>query len=763
MDPKPAVDVIICVYVPGPEAFGLLERCVSSVIHRTRRPHRLILLNDCSPHPGVSEYLHRTREKHVEREILVVENATNLGFVATANRALALGPGRDVVLLNNDTEVTTGWLGRMIRCAYSSERIATVTPFSNNATLFSIPRMHVENPLPDGYSAEDVAKVVLRHSPGCYPEVPTGHGFCLYIKRQALDEVGAFDQVNFGKGYGEENDFCCRCSEHGYIHALDDLTFVWHRGEASFQGKREAVTQKHFQTLVVLHSWFYDVIVEFEKSDPLRHYRRLFEAVFRTRKVPDVDLELARPAKQPHVLFVNTVGGKHNGLVRYTRELLPELARDSDVFVLTSNGTELSLSHPLPEARAVLPLPERLTWNRMFANGAYRVAVEHWLDTLDIQLVHLNSLEGHTFDLVDAARRRGIPVVYVVHDFLLVCPTKFLVDRNTEYCQTCACGSERAGCLEDHPLVGKGTAALLGHFRAYIRRHVLPHLTCLVAPSNTAARIFTSIYPETAERMIVVPHGTTAERLGPGYEPEPGRLHVGILGALHPLKGLGEVRALIARAGQERFRFTLFGSCSETLDGLVVRGEYDYERVIHMMRNAGIQVVLIFSKGAETYSYTLTEAIRAGIPVVANRAGALPERIEALGAGWVVDARDTKAVHLLLERLRTDPGLLSTARARLARLELPSREDWGSTYAGVYAKCHAATTPHKARERSGPSLPKFAMLEALQSERERQRLEERLSSIERSLPVRLARMARRSSLLAALMARSRGAIDRMLS
>jgi glycosyltransferase involved in cell wall biosynthesis len=235
------------------------------------------------------------------------------------------------------------------------------------------------------------------------------------------------------------------------------------------------------------------------------------------------------------------------------------------------------------------------------------------------------------------------------------------------------------------------------------------------------------------------------------------------------LKGLAEVRALIARAGQERFRFTLFGKCAEPVDGLAVQGEYEYENVVRTMRDAGVEVLLLFSRAAETYSYTLTEAVRACIPVIVNDAGALPERVEALGGGWVVDARDTGAVLLLLERLRAEPELLAAVRGRLEYAGLPSLGDWGASYARIYAECLSAARPPTRRAHSSLAAARFALLEALQLERdrarveeEREQLEQRLSSLERSFAVRLARRVKRNRPLAAVLGMGRGVIERFL-
>ena len=69
------------------------------------------------------------------------ENAVNLGFVGTVNLGMQKHEGRDVVLLNSDTLVADGWLDRLITAAYSEKNIATVTPFSNNASIVSFPKI----------------------------------------------------------------------------------------------------------------------------------------------------------------------------------------------------------------------------------------------------------------------------------------------------------------------------------------------------------------------------------------------------------------------------------------------------------------------------------------------------------------------------------------------------------------------------------------------------------------------------------------------
>ena len=89
-------------------------------------------------------------------DLEVLAHGQSLGFVMSVNHALR-GSDRDAVFLNSDTQVTAGWLGRMRAAAYSDPKVATVTPFSNNATICSLPRFLDENAIPAGYTVDCLA------------------------------------------------------------------------------------------------------------------------------------------------------------------------------------------------------------------------------------------------------------------------------------------------------------------------------------------------------------------------------------------------------------------------------------------------------------------------------------------------------------------------------------------------------------------------------------------------------------------------------
>lgn len=275
----PAVDGIVEIVVPVYGNLPQVRRCLESVLASSiTQPFHLTVINDGSPEAAVRDWLKEFAGLHPE--VTVVENTRNLGFVQTVNLGMRIAGRRDVILLNSDTEVANDWVDRMHSAAVSTERVGTVTPFSNNATICSYPEFCVDNPLPAGLDTPAVDRLCATTNPGQAVDIPTAVGFCMYIRRACLDEVGDFDAASFGHGYGEENDFCLRASALGWrhLHALD--VFVFHEGGASFKETRHALQARALETIRRLHPGYEDLVRAFVQRDPARPFR---EALDRAR------------------------------------------------------------------------------------------------------------------------------------------------------------------------------------------------------------------------------------------------------------------------------------------------------------------------------------------------------------------------------------------------------------------------------------------------------------------------------------------------
>jgi GT2 family glycosyltransferase len=261
------------VVVPIHNALEVLDACLASLDRTLPAGSAVLLADDASTDPRI-EPLARG---WCERSLLAaryVRRARNLGFPANCNAAFAETGDADVVLLNSDTVATAGWLEQLVRCAASDPRIATITPWSNNAEICSWPRFCEDNPAPEFPDA--VAEAAAGLAPE-YPELPTAVGFCMYIRRAALRQLGDFDAETFGRGYGEENDFCLRAAAMGWRNVLCDTAYVVHRGGASFGPLDMAPGGDNLARLLARWPDYNERVARFIMADPLAPRRIALE------------------------------------------------------------------------------------------------------------------------------------------------------------------------------------------------------------------------------------------------------------------------------------------------------------------------------------------------------------------------------------------------------------------------------------------------------------------------------------------------------
>jgi GT2 family glycosyltransferase len=265
-------DVLIPVY----DGLDETLECIDSVIaarKQNRTPHRLIILEDASPIPQLRKALKVLANKG---KITLVEHPVNLGFIRSMNRGMALNTSHDVVWLNADTRVHGDWLDRLRAAAYLSEDIASVTPFTNNGELMSFPVSRMSSPMP---SPAQQARLdyLARNSGNDAVELETGCGFCLYIKRSALDAVGYLDELELSRGYGEETDWCLRARHLGWRHMGATNVFVAHKGGVSF-GEEKLLRVAYNNA--VLRNRFPAAEADYDRfcqRDPLHHARNALQ------------------------------------------------------------------------------------------------------------------------------------------------------------------------------------------------------------------------------------------------------------------------------------------------------------------------------------------------------------------------------------------------------------------------------------------------------------------------------------------------------
>ncbi|MEM9421328.1 MAG: glycosyltransferase family 2 protein [Pseudomonadota bacterium] len=263
----PTISVIIPVY----DGLEETKACFESLLAAENDiPCKIIAIYDDGPNSQVEAYLDELAH---QGNIYLYKNETNLGFVQTVNRGFDIAQPDDVVILNSDTRVPPRWLRRLVAPAMRDKKIATITPFTSNGEICSFPNFTTMCDLPSDLSVDQLDDLFARHAPYCTFDLPTGVGFCMFVSRQSLDQVGPFNETLFGRGYGEENDFCQRAKKSGFRNVLVGNLYVYHEGGVSFGKEKEALVLNAIEQVERQHPGYNKSVQQHIQENPARALR----------------------------------------------------------------------------------------------------------------------------------------------------------------------------------------------------------------------------------------------------------------------------------------------------------------------------------------------------------------------------------------------------------------------------------------------------------------------------------------------------------
>jgi glycosyltransferase involved in cell wall biosynthesis len=672
--PPGPVDVVVPIYGAAAE----LAACLASLRrHIDFGKHRLVLVIDGPQEAAVEEAV------GIAREPLILRNPSRRGFVGSVNRGMAQSD-RDVILLNSDTEVTAGWLEKLQEAAWSDAAVATVTPFSNNATIASLPRGAEVNALPAGWTVDGFAALVEQVSARERPRLPTGVGVCLYIKRKALDLLGPFDEARFGHGYGEESEFCFRALKAGFLNVLDDATFIWHAGQRSFGTTRTPRVRAAHRVMRRIHPEYLPTISRFLHADPLAPARARVTSELRrieAARRPALPVLSARGPRRVVHLVHGWPPWNHAGTEIYARRLALRQAarRDVAVFARLADperelGEALELMDGGARVRLVVnnftqrnPLSRNALHDRRLAADFRRFLAETGPD-----LIHVHHLAGHAATLMGVAAERGVPVLYQIQDWWAPCARANLLDAERRLCS----GPAPAKCTACLPLTALPPAPVLNRLlhavRARLTRREIRRADAFVMGSQALRDSFLALgWLQPGDDAQVIPYGIerpatpAPRRTGvPGFP-----LRFGFIGSLLPHKGVHLAVAAFRSVDPTRATLTVWGDPRispayraelEALASPAVRFAGRFEEERRQETFAGLDVLLVPSLGLESFGLVAREALAEGVPVLASRRGALAELFNAgPPCGALFDPDGPAELAAWIERLAADPGIVA--------------------------------------------------------------------------------------------------------
>ena len=678
------IDIIVPIY----NAFEYTQECIKSVLkHTDLSLNRLVLINDKSPDEKILPMLLKYKSENSDKNIEVVDNEENLGFVKTVNKGMLLSES-DVILLNSDTEVTKNWIEKITACAYSNEYIATVTPLTNNGTIASVPNFGIDNELPKNMSLDEYSQMIENISAHRYPQLTTGNGFCLFIKRSVIDEIGVFDDETFGKGYGEENDFCYRALDYGYSHVLCDDTFIYHKGTQSFKkenltASRAALIDKHMALLKAKYPLYVNKTDLFLAINPLKDIQENIDlniALYKKKKI----LYLVNEWETDMVMTGGTSLHLKDIILANNKNNIASLVLAPDKFDLSRFKLYLytdSYAREIANYKTDINQYSQIA----YTNNCCIKMLENIFESFKIDILHVHHFLFQSFDAIDIAKKYNVYSVVTLHDLYMICPSinKVYKDKYCEYDSSSNCKD----CLKKRYGLGND---IIENWQKTCK-NVLSKFDLRIVPSENTQKLFKAIYPELD--FEVVEHGVEVIDVSCVKTVKAnGCFNVAFVGAMAIHKGGNILKELKNKNVGKDIKIHLFGKSEipalyKSNANYINHGPYTRGELPKLLIENGIDLVCIFATWPETYSYTLTECYMAHIPVLTFDLGAVGDRVKKDNLGWTIEfTTDSDVIFSKIKDIKNNKTEYDKIKSSFDNYSFKKLESMQDYYESLYLK-----------------------------------------------------------------------------
>jgi GT2 family glycosyltransferase len=610
----------ITIILPVFNAFELLQDALERVDKNTELPWRLILIEDCSTDSKVLPFL-KTWQEHRKGHVILLENRENLGFIGSVNKGIekALLWSDPVVLLNSDALVPAGWASRLIEPMRASKTVATVTPMSNDAEIFSAPLICQPRPLARG-QGDAIDKVAARLNPAAERvAAPTGVGFCMAISLAYLSKIPKLDQA-FGRGYGEEVDWCQRARALGGVHVCANNLFVEHSGGQSFGSaeKQRLIARNNLQ-ISARYPAYDNEVQRFVQSDPLRSTRLAMALAWvGTQDVYPVSIYLAHSMGGGAEAYLQSrITNKHHALGRCAVVLRVGGKQRWQLELVTPQGTIAGHTNSLDYIIQLLAPVSRRRIIYSCGVGDSDPA------ELPSALMTLADKGRHTIEIL-------------FHDYFAISPSYTLLDNDGVY---------RGVPTPQNPDNPAHSAISPNGFRVPLSDWqdtwgvLLDAAKQLVVFSQHSADIVKLAYPAIVGKITIQPHRLDQAPPSITHLPETSRRVVAVLGDIGLQKGAKLMNGLAQELEERGIGLVIVGNFDPTFPippSVAVHGSYKLADLAQICARYGVTDWLIPSIWPETYSFTTHEALATGLPVHAFHLGAQGDAVTQAENGFAI-------------------------------------------------------------------------------------------------------------------------------
>ena len=216
--------------------------CITSILEKTAYANYELIIVDNQSTDGTIEYLKDLETKQIPN-VKIIFNTENSGFAGGNNLGIKASTGDYVLLLNNDTIVTRGWMTSLVKHMENDKLYGMCNPVTNS--------IGNESQIETNYKSKEEMEVfaynyTLKHMNEEYKDVDRIPLFSTIIRRKMIDEIGLLDTA-YKVGMFEDDDYTAAALKAGYKIVIAEDAFVHHVNNGSFKKLDEETYRKIFE------------------------------------------------------------------------------------------------------------------------------------------------------------------------------------------------------------------------------------------------------------------------------------------------------------------------------------------------------------------------------------------------------------------------------------------------------------------------------------------------------------------------------------
>ena len=468
------------------------------------------------------------------------------------------------------------------------------------------------------------------------------------------------------------------------------------------------------------------------KLNPLSHYALYGLEENREYKLPGNDFKILSDVELGDLLdnhvkmecnvrrrvlyLVHEPIGSFGGTGFTSMDIIEDIQDDYDCYILTSTGSEFELwfkeeDHFSKLGNWSISLDDDLSVedNIDFRKQQYsKEALKIYstiLSKLNIDLIHINHLINHTFDISTIAEKLEIPIILSIHDYYYICPSIHLVNNNHEYCQQ-KCQKNEWTCQCIPTQTPQQLEATVKNWQKQSQKF-LKKCTKIITPSKSTTTIYINQYPELKDKITTITHGRDLPHPTKIKPVDKIKKPIRILfpGYIGTHKGSLLIKKIKEQDTENQLELHFMGTTYPTLKKYGKNhGRYTREEFTTYVKNINPHFIGIFSTVPETYSHTLTESWNTGTPVIATQLGALEERIKQNKAGYLIPYDNPKEAYQKIIEYSKNINKYNKIIENIQKIKFKTQKQMTTEYKKIYNKL---TKYHKPKYKISITIPTY--------------------------------------------------------